>query len=194
MRRALLLRRRTPQNKLLVGGGADHEGVFADLLEPVVGVKALRLKVFAPDAEEDGALVEPAEGLLEQSAAYAAPLELAPNIEALQLEVPIRRVRVGQSVWAAVGVADQAPACVLCDHHLTLGVADPRLHLMLGVARRQKGPEVGRGIADLKALGEGLTEGLLSQPGQGGDVFLGRDAKGDRHDLLQAAWRRSFKR
>ena len=154
----------------------------------------MRLQVFAPHTQQHRPVSEPVQRALEQHAADPRSLHLALHIDAFQFAVARFGVDIGKGVLPGVGVTRKPAARILGHHHEARSVADPTRDPFRGEARGQECVQVGFGIADGETLHEGLREAFLRKACEGGDVFQGCDAKRDRHRLLQAARRRSFKR
>lgn len=92
--RWVLLRRASPRwsagDELAVRVVADHEEVFADDVETVPRIKALRPIVFAPHADPDGArsvAFEPLQSRAQECRAVSLTLVAAQNVQALDFAV-----------------------------------------------------------------------------------------------------------
>src|SRR5690606_13289919 len=98
------------QDELAVAHAADRELVLAHFLEPVPGVEALRAGVLRPHADPQRAragALQPVERGREQLAAPAAVLVFAQQVQALELAVAGRDIRMRQATGAGGRMTDR---------------------------------------------------------------------------------------
>lgn len=164
---------RAPVDELVAAVVADLEEVLAGFGEAVTTVETLRPRVLRPHPKPRGTRAYPVEDELDEGGTQARPLVAGKEVEAFELAVLGKDVRVGKAAGAGQRVADQG-AVILDEPGSVVWVGEVGFVFLQVVGFGEEGVEVGRVVE----VSEGLRERGDGQFDEGFGV--GRPGTADR--------------